>query len=306
MSIISRSSSSTNSRAKEAILLQGVEETLLAAVYCRARDAATTTPLLNDPYAQPTLDMCDVDYSRTTFASMHDERWARMVGGRAKALDDWCQDFLDAHADEPVQVLHIACGLDSRVLRVHRHAGVRWLDVDQPMVINLRERVFVGDWAPQGDYMMRNLSVTHPVWLRDVLQDRKTLVVAEGLLMYLEPVQATKVIQDVVEHFGAVGGGKGGEMIFDTLGTVLQKKTDQVELLESSGAKFSWGVDDALEVEALHPCLKLVKTRPWHQYMNTERRVSCAPPWFGAVRTKVAATLSSNFMDFSQIMRFEF
>lgn len=306
MSNISSSSSSIKSQSKQAILLQGVEETLLAATWCRAQDAASATPLLNDPYAQPTLDMCDVDYSRTTFASLHDERWARMVGGRGKALDVWCQEFLDTHADEPVQVVHIACGLDSRVLRVNRRPDVRWIDVDQPMVINLRERLFVGDWEPQGDYMMRNLSVTHPAWLRDVLQDRKTLVVAEGLLMYLEPVQAQKVIRDVVEHFGEAGGGKGGEMIFDTLGTVLQKKTDQVELLESSGAKFSWGVDDAKEVETLHPGLKLVKSRPWYQYMSTERRVSCAPPWFGPVRTKVAATLSSNFMDFAQIMRFEF
>lgn len=318
---------------KEKVLLRGVEETLLAGVWCRARDAASEQPLLGDPYARPTLDRCDVDYARTTFASVRDERWARFIGGRSRALDAWCQAFLDGHAarGEAVQVVHAGCGLDSRVLRVARGPGVRWVDLDRPMVVHLRERLFVGDWDPRargpgvrdgdqdgggvvdggdggsgsGEYVTRSLSVTHPSWVRDILQDRKTLVVAEGLLMYLEPDEARQVIRDVVEYFGEVGGGKGGEIIFDTMGTILRKKTDQVEWLEDSGVKISWGVDDAKEVEALHPNLKLIETRPWHEFMSTERRVSCSPPWFGPLKTKVAA-LNSSFMDFAQVMRFEF
>lgn len=290
-------------------------------MWCRALDAASEKPLLADPYAQPTLDRCEVDFARTTFASVRDERWARFIGGRSRALDAWCQRFLDEHAarHEPVQVVHLGCGLDSRVLRVRRGAGVRWVDLDMPMVVNLRERLFTGQWDPRargrdedgaegvdvGEYVMRSLSVTHPAWVRDILQDRKTLVVAEGLLMYLEAEQAPQVIRDVVEYFGKAGGGQGGEIIFDTMGTILQRKTGQVEWLEDSGVKISWGVDDAKEVEALHPDLKLVETRPWHEYMNTERRASCSPPWFGPLKTKVAA-LSPSFMDFAQVMKFEF
>lgn len=343
MSVASTSSSGTSRQQqhqqhqprspKERMLLSSVEETLLAGVWCRAQDAASPRPLLGDPYAQPTLDRCDVDYERTTFSHLHDERFVRLVSGRGRALDAWCRTFLQdaAGRGEAVQVLHAGCGLDSRALRVRdlRCArggpSVRWIDLDTPMVIHLRERLFVGDWAPScgdggdggrdgeggggggdgGEYLTRSLSVTHPSWLRDILQDRRTLVIAEGLLMYLKPEEAHKVVRDVVEYFGAAGGGKGGEIIFDTLGTIMQRKTEQVGWLEDSGARFSWGVDDPREVEALHPGLRLVESQPWYQYMNTERKASCSPPWFGPLKTKVAA-LNSSYMDFAHVMRFEF
>lgn len=63
---------------KEKILLSGVEETLLASIWCRAKDSQSEEPLLGDPYAQQILDRCDVDYTRSTFAALHDERWARL------------------------------------------------------------------------------------------------------------------------------------------------------------------------------------------------------------------------------------
>jgi O-methyltransferase len=105
---------------KEKLNLTGVEETLLAAIWCRAKDARSANPLLGDPYAQHILDRCDVDYTRSTFAALHDERWGRFIAGRAKKLDLWCQDFLDSYGDTPVQVLQLACGLDSRALRIKK------------------------------------------------------------------------------------------------------------------------------------------------------------------------------------------
>lgn len=289
-------------KRKEKILLTGVEETLLTAIWCRAMDAQCAQPLLGDSYAQPILDRCDVDYTRSTFAAMHDERWARIVSGRARVLDTWCQDFLDSHGEEPVQVLQLACGLDSRVARVRRGPGVRWIDLDRPMVMNLRERIYADiDISDVGEYITRHLSVTNENWLGDIPRDRPTLVIAEGLLMYLEPEQSKKVICDVAEYFGL-----GGQMIFDVLGTVLQKHTSQVQFLKSSGAKFGWGVDDPMEIEALHGKLKLLESKQWDEFMQVARRVSSSPPWFGATATKMASKVLPSFNDFAQVLRFEF
>lgn len=33
---------------------------------------------------------------------------------RARTIDVWATDFLAAHGDEPVTVVHLACGLDAR------------------------------------------------------------------------------------------------------------------------------------------------------------------------------------------------
>lgn len=336
------------STPKPKITLAGAEETLLPGVFCRARDAASSTPILGDPYAQAILDHCDVDCTRGSLAHLHDERWARLGAGRAKALDDWCQAFLDDAGNEPVQVLQIACGLDSRALRIRKGPNVRWIDLDRPLVVNLRERIYgAARWDPQqdtgqgggGEYILRNLSVTSDRWLRDIPQDRRTLVIIEGLLYHLSSIQVRKIIRDVVEHFGGpetqeeampedsddndhegYDDEKGGcrppkessrgrarrcEIVFDVLGTLLRKRSAHVEWLRPTGIKVMSGFDSAQDILPYHPRLRLLETIPWDQMMRMERKAASAPPWFGSRGTMLASLLPS-FWDFCQVMRFQF
>jgi O-methyltransferase involved in polyketide biosynthesis len=58
---------------------------------------------------------------------------------RAKHLDGWTREFLAAHPRSTV--LHLGCGLDTRVYRVDPPAGARWYDVDLPAVIELPDLV---------------------------------------------------------------------------------------------------------------------------------------------------------------------
>src|ERR1041385_5498621 len=65
---------------------------------------------------------------------------------RSRSLDRWTSDVLDQHAHSPVgvTVLHLACSLDFRALRLQRHfirSNIRWIDVDLPDVVELRRRV---------------------------------------------------------------------------------------------------------------------------------------------------------------------
>ena len=93
---------------------------------------------------------------------------ARRVGRR----------FSDRHPD--AVVLHLGCGLDSRVFRLDPPATVQWFDVDQPDVIELRRKLY----SDRDGYQMIASSVTDPAWLESIPADRPVLVVAEGLLMY--------------------------------------------------------------------------------------------------------------------------
>lgn len=335
----------SSSIPKTKITLAGAEATLLSSVWCRAQDAASSAPILGDPYAQVILDHCDIDCTRGSLAHLHDERWARLGAGRAKALDDWCQAFLDDAGDEPVQVLQIACGLDSRALRIRRGPNVRWIDLDRPLVVNLRERIYGATrWDPQqergsgggGEYLLRNLSFTSERWLRDIPQDRRTLVIIEGLLYHLSEAQVQKIIRDVVDHFGGPrteeeetdddddlddyddekeecrprekrsrGGVRGCEIVFDVLGTLIRKRTSHIEWLRPAGIKVMSGFDSAEDILPCHPRLKLLETMSWDQIMRTERKAACAPPWFGA-RTTMLASILPSFWDFCQVMRFRF
>ena len=48
--------------------------------------------------------------------------------------------FLDGCSE--CTVLHLGCGLDTRVYRVNPASTVRWYDFDLPDVIELRRRLF--------------------------------------------------------------------------------------------------------------------------------------------------------------------
>lgn len=58
---------------------------------------------------------------------------------RARVFDEWVRKLIAM--DSEVLVLHIECGLDSRVHRVGA-SGVLWYDLDFPEVIARRRRYY--------------------------------------------------------------------------------------------------------------------------------------------------------------------
>lgn len=113
------------SATKEKVLLTQAEETCLASLFCRIQDAQSPHPVLGDVYARKTLDRCEVDQGRTTFTAVQQVGIVKWVCHRALTLDKWCEEFILAH-DQPVTVVHLACGLDCRYLRLRdRLRGIK-------------------------------------------------------------------------------------------------------------------------------------------------------------------------------------
>lgn len=292
-SISSHSLNNVRSLPKEKVLLQGVEQTLLPMVMFKYRDAQNASPILGDPYARQLLERCDVDLEASHFKFTQDERYVTWIATRAKRLDQWCQEFLDTHGNEPTTVLHLGCGLDCRYFRVRKNRQVRWIDVDMPLVVDLRSRLIP---APEGDYRLRTLSVADEGWYRDIPADRPTLVIAEGLFMYLEPDVGRRAIRDLVEYFG---GGGPGQLAFDTLGSVSVLLTSYIKALRTSRSVFRWGVDEPHEIETLHPNLRLRDRVLWREFMDSH------PPFFGHYGTTIASYMPS-FSKNIQFWRFDF
>ncbi|KAK2613164.1 hypothetical protein N8I77_000091 [Diaporthe amygdali] len=265
------------SSEKEKISLTGPEELLMGTLFLRAHDSRAAKPILGDHYAQQVLDRCDIDTDRTHYPT--GEPWVRALNCRTKQLDDWCQDFLDRHGDNPVTVVHLACGLDSRYWRVRKGSNVRWIDIDQPAVVELRSRLIS---QPDGDYTLRTLPITKPGWTSDFSTDRPTLVIAEGLFMYLEPEEGRAIFQEVAEKFSE------GEIMFDSQCSLSKFLTSWISVFRSSGSVFKWGTDNPHgEVEAAHPKLKLKDQKLWQDYVGTH------PPLFGELGTYVASWMPS-------------
>lgn len=158
------------------ITLTGAPETMLATLYGRAQDATSPDSVLHDHYAAEAVARIDYDFSKTKIKGTQ----AIGVALRARQLDDWTSEFLTAHRE--ATVLHLACGLDTRVFRINPSETVRWVDVDYPDVIALRRALLP---CRDGDYRMIGSSVSEVTWLDSIPADRPTLAVFEGLTMYL-------------------------------------------------------------------------------------------------------------------------
>ena len=221
-----------------------VEWTNLVTLYLRACESRSPHPILGDHAAAAAVDRIDYDFRRIHRTSLPASN-QYLVTLRAKQLDDWCADFLRRHPD--AVVLHLGCGLDGRAFRLCVSPSVLWFDIDQPSVIELRRRLY--DDTEQ--YRMIGSSVTDPQWLDDIPTGRPTLVVAEGLLMYLSEREVRQLLQRLTDRFGH------GEMLFDTLSALAP-------LLSKVLTKgiIKWGIRDVRELETWNTKLRLLERTP--------------------------------------------
>lgn len=105
-------------------------------------------------------------------------------------------------ADNELQIVSIGAGFDSRPYRL---AGGRWVDIDEPALIAHKNacvpaencgnplRRIAADFA-KGDL---------PAALSQCDRGAKTLVVLEGVLMYLDKARVAELLQQLQDAFGA-------------------------------------------------------------------------------------------------------
>jgi O-methyltransferase involved in polyketide biosynthesis len=236
------------------------QSTNLATLYGRALDARAAEPVLGDPTAAGAVGRIDYDFGK--FRITADQAFS--IASRAKALDDKAREYLREHPD--ATVLHLGCGMDSRVFRLDPPPDVRWFDVDFPEVIELRKEVYPE--ADRAGYTMVASSATDLGWLAEIPSDRPALVVAEGLTMYLDPDAGAALLRAIAARF------PGGEMVFDIysrLGIKLQKTNPVVR---RAGATLRWGIDDPRELAELGLTLVSRMTSPDFVTPDVRRRLS--------------------------------
>jgi len=240
----------------EKVHLTKEHETYLSTLYGKALDSRAENPILGDTFADEVVRRIDFDFEKLNLA----QGGSITLPIRAKHLDSWAREFLDAHPESTV--LHLGCGLDSRVFRIDPPATVRWYDVDLHDVIELRRRLY----PERHDYEMIASSVTDLRWLDGIAGDRPVLVVAEGLVEYLPKKEAVALFSRITEQFSS------GQIIFDaysrlTVGllNLMVKLTSLRSKPTAAGTSvfLPWGIDDPRDLEREVPRLRLVTATPF-------------------------------------------
>jgi O-methyltransferase involved in polyketide biosynthesis len=150
-------------------------------------------------------------------------------------------------------VLHLGCGLDSRVFRIDPPSTVRWYDVDYPDVIELRRRVY----PAREQYQLIGSAVTDLRWLDQIPADRPVLVVAEGLVIYLQEAEGLALFRAITARFPA------GQLLFDAYSRAMVWLTRRLPEVKRSGAVLFWGIDDPRALAREVPRLQLISDVPF-------------------------------------------
>jgi O-methyltransferase involved in polyketide biosynthesis len=241
--------------AGEKVHLTKEKETLLITVYGKAMESRGPHSLLRDRFAAEAVRRIDYDFSRLKV----DDNLAAGLAIRAKTLDDWTSAFLAKNPN--AIVLHLGCGLDTRILRIDPPPGVEWFDVDYPEVIELRRKLY----PPRDHYHLIASSVTEPGWLIEVPRDRPAMVVAEGLTPYLGVEEGPQLFSRLVAHLS------GGELVFDAYSRFGLKILRLNPSFRATGAEVHWNIEDPHELEQKVPGLRLVEDLSAYRSEHADR-----------------------------------
>ena len=205
---------------------------MLTTLYCKALDADFDRPVLGDGFAKETVSRIDYNWRELGVAN----RWTPLVTVRTAQYDIWASQFLAVH--QHATVIHLGCGLDSRVFRLDPGTEVEWYDIDYPAVITLREKLFPA--RPQ--YHLVPTSATDPSWLDQIPADHPTLLLAEGVSMYLTEDDGVALLQHVVDRFCS------GELQIDFYNWLAIRSQKTHRLQRQSGSTLYWGVNSPQDI----------------------------------------------------------
>jgi O-methyltransferase involved in polyketide biosynthesis len=183
------------------LLLDGVPETSLWTLHHRALEARRVDRVLDDPRAIELVDAIDYPFE-PRFGHIPGSSQAQAL--RVKCFDLAVQRFLAEHPAG--NVVALGEGFETQFWRVD-NGRVRWLTVDLPVIAALRHR-----FLPQTDRQhVFAGSATDPAWLDAVDPAQPTLVTAQGLFMYLPPVDVHRIMAECARRL------PNGAMVFDAI-----------------------------------------------------------------------------------------
>jgi O-methyltransferase involved in polyketide biosynthesis len=218
--------------AKASVDLSGAAQTMLTTLYLKALDADFERPVLGDRYAKEAIGRLDYDWREIGIT----HRWAPLVTVRTAQYDIWAAQFLAVHPYSTV--VHLGCGLDSRVFRLDPGSDVKWYDVDFPAVIALREKIY----PTRAGYHLVASSATDPSWLDQIPADRPVLFLAEGISMYLTEHEGVALLQQIVDRFPS------GELQIDFYNWFAIRSQKSHTLVRRSGSTLHWAVNTPQDV----------------------------------------------------------
>ncbi len=218
----------------ERIDLQGVPETMLQTLYARAAHSKRSDHRFYDAKAIEIVEQMDYDFSKAE----KDIATSAGVITRTILLDKMVSRFVKENPEGTV--VNIACGLDTRFYRVD-NGSIRWYNLDLPETIAVRRRFL----TETERVSMIPKSAMDESWAGDVAKtENKTLIVMEGVTMYLTEQDVKQILSIIDNRFDSV------EIIMELMNPWIVKRMKE-KSIEATNAKFAWGVKSGKDLKSI-------------------------------------------------------
>ena len=176
--------------------LNDVSDTALLVAIHRAQETERRRPLFRDPYARTLAGKRGREIAR----GMRHGGVSWPVVVRTALFDELITRTV--HRDAAACVLNLAAGLDTRPYRLDLPADLRWLEADLPDILEYKARRLEGE-RPRCRLERVAVDLTDAGARRRLLDrvgGRPTLVLSEGLLVYLAREDVSALGRDLAER----------------------------------------------------------------------------------------------------------
>lgn len=165
----------------------------------------------------------------------HSKWLAYYMGMRSAVFDRWLKTELCM--DSSAVVLHIGCGMDSRIDRIGDHNN-EWYDIDFPEVIAERRKYF----EETEHYHMLAADARDTDFLKN-LPKGNTIIVLEGVCMYLTSDELHGLLTAFCSHFDKIS------MLMDCYTEKAAKASKHKNPVNDVGVTVVYGVDEPKTLE---------------------------------------------------------
>jgi methyltransferase (TIGR00027 family) len=175
--------------------LRNISDTARWVAEYRARETARPDAVFRDPFAARLAGQQGQKIA-AGFAFGKQHEWAYVA--RTYLVDRFIAQAVERGVD---MVVNLAAGLDSRAYRLALPAGLRWVEVDLPGILDYKQEILKTD-KPVCALESIRLDLSDTLARRKLFQQlgsqaKNVLVLTEGLLIYLTPEEAGGLAQDV-------------------------------------------------------------------------------------------------------------
>ena len=166
-------------------------------------------------------------------------KWlAYYMGIRSAVFDEWLKENISTYPNSTI--IHLGCGLDSRVLRVD-YKNCTWFDIDFPTVIEERKKYY----TETDTYKMISTDIRDKNYLSNICNSNSkfAIVVMEGVSMYLTTDEMKNLIDNLCANFENV------VLLVDCYSTFASKISKYKNPINDVGVSKVYGIDNPKEYE---------------------------------------------------------